>query len=208
MASGTIATVASVGGVTVSATITKTGDHPNVYGDSINNIPLPAGKSVSSWVKTDADTAAGDLASGHGYSNGKHDFFWTTAGVAKARYDVDVTFTNDTMAIDSGTGDAFPDTAVTDVICTEVVQINTAIDGDAVKMLVLNATCVASVYFEDTDDAEVAQFDLAADAPYTWHDTSGVTNPVTGNPITVCFASNGSTTAGILTILSLEDSTP
>lgn len=208
MATGTLTIVASVGGIQVMQTITKTGDHPNVYGDNNTNIALPAGKAVSSWVKTDADTAAGSLTAGHGYSTGKMDFFWTTSGVAKCRYDVDVTVSTNDLTIDGGVGDDFPETGVTDVIATTPVQINTAIDGDNIKMLVMNSDVVASAYFEDASGDSIAQFDLAADEPYVWHDTSILANPMTGDPITVAFVSNGTATAGTITILSLEDSTP
>lgn len=208
MATGTLSVVASIGGIIAQEVITKTADHANVYGGDGINIPLPAGKSVSNWVKTDADTAAGDLDPGHGYSTGKMDVFWTTAGVAKCRYDVDVIVTTNALALDLGTGDDFPETGVTDVIVCEVVQINTAIDGDTVKLLVITSTTITSVYFEDTGGSAIMQRDLAADDIYTWHDTSGDSNPMTGNPITVCYASNGSLTAGVLVILALEDSTP
>jgi len=204
MATGTLATVASIGGITVNETIRKTGDHPNVY----SGIALAAGKSASAWVKTDADTAACNLTAGHGYSSGKMDVFWTTAGVPKCRYDVDVTVSVNALALDGGAGDDFPESAVTDVVVTVVQQVNTAIDGDAAVMLVLHSTVAASVYFEDADGDSIAQFDLVADEPSTWHDTSGLTNPITGDPITVAFVSNGTTTAGVLTIMTLEDSTP
>ena len=204
MATGTLAIVGSVGGVTVQNTITETGDHPNVYGDANTQIPLTAGKAATDWVKTDADTAACNLAEGHGYSTGKMDVFWTGG----CRYDVDVTVTVNALALDGGVGDDFPASATTTVVVTTPQQINTAIDGDNVQMLVINSTVTASVYFEDADGDSIAQFDLVANTPYTWTQSSGAANPLTGDPITVCYASNGTTTAGVLTILSLEDSTP
>src|SRR5690349_1655283 len=36
----------------------------------INEIPLPVGNVVTSWVKTDADTAACNLSAGHGKTSG------------------------------------------------------------------------------------------------------------------------------------------
>ena len=207
MATGTLTVVAALGGVTVQNTITKTFDHANTYGDGNTLIALAAGKAATDWVNTDADTAACNLAADHGYTSGKMDVFWTT-GSGGARYDVDVTVSTNALALDGGVGDDFVASSDATVVVTEVQQVNTAIDGDAVKLLILNSTVTASVYFEDADGDSIAQFDLVANEPSTWHDTSGLVNPVTGDPITVSFVSNGTTTAGVLTILSGEDSTP
>lgn len=204
MATGTLTIVANVGGVTIQKVITETGDHPNVYGDSNTEIPLAAGKAASDWVKTDADTAACNLAPGHGYSTGKMDVFWDVG----MRYDVDVTVTGDALALDGGVGDDFPATAEDTVFVCTVQQINTAIDGDEVQLLTINSTQRGSVYFEDVDGDSIKQIELLADNPYAYAQSSGEASPLTGDPITVCFASNATATAGVLTILSLEDSTP
>jgi len=200
MATGTLAVVGTIGGVTVAKTITETGDHPNPYAD----ITLAAGKAASAWVWTDANTAACNLTAGHGYVTGKADVYWTGG----MRYDVDMVVSNNALALDGGTGDNFPANGnLTVVVCTPQ-QINTAIDGDAVRLLFINSTVRASVYFEDADGHSIKQIELTADNPYTYAQSSGDASPLTGDPITVCFASNGTTTAGTLNILSLEDSTP
>ena len=200
MSQGTVAIVATVGTRTLQKNITESYDHPNTY----EEIPLLAGKAASDWVKTDGDTAACNLATSHGYTSGKADVYWDGG----MRYDVDMTVDIDALTLDSGVGDDFPDTATTGVVVCKVQQINTAIDGDMVKLFVVNATQRASVYFEDDAGAGVLQIDLEADNPYMWNVTSGQTNPLTGNPIAVCWASNGSTTAGVIDVLSGEDSTP
>jgi len=201
MATGTIPVTPACGGKSVNRTISKTFDHPNNYED----IALAAGKAVTEWVKTDADTAACSLATGHGYSSGKMDVYWS-GGV---RYDVDGTVDGDSLSLDGGSGDDFPDSATTGVVVCTPQQINAAIDGDNVAMIVADSTQRAHLYFEDSDGAEVGTIEVeTANEPYIWHDTSGFTNPLTGNPATVCYASNGSTTAAVLNILSGEDSTP
>ncbi len=204
MPDGTLSIVATVGGVGINKQITKTGDHIAVYGNGVDEIVLTAGKAATDWVKTDADTAACNLAPGHGYSTGKMDVFWDVG----SRYDVDVTVTTNALALDGGVGDDFPESAETTVVVCTPQQINTAIDGDALKLLVITATVKASVYFEDVGDASIMHRDLVANEPYTWHDTSEDANPMTGNPITVCFASNGTIVAGVLTIQAVVDSTP
>jgi len=202
MATGTLAIVAVIGGKSINQTITKTFDHPNPYVD----IPLPAGKAVTSWVKGAGDDAATcNLPADHGYVDGKMDVFWTGG----RRYDVDGTIVTNALTLDGGTGDAFPASASADVVVCTPIQINTAIDGDQVAMMIVNCTQRASLYFEDADGDSIAHLDIsAANEPYTWHDTSNLTNPLTGDPIVVCFASNGSTTAAVLDISTGEDSTP
>ena len=205
MATGTITSVVSIGGVTIQSTVTQTGDHINNYGDANTVISLPVAQLATAWVKTDADTAACNLTTGHGFTTGKMDVFWDVG----SRYDVDVTVTVDAMALDGGVGDDFPATAEDTCVLAEVTQINTQIDGDEVQMFAIHSTQKGSAYFEDTGGALVARFELVSDEVQTWNTDSGVANPLTGNPITVCFALNGSTsTAAIITILGLEDSTP
>lgn len=200
MSQGSIAVVATLGTRSLSKTITETFDHPNTY----EEIPLAAGKAASDWVKTDANTAACNLTAGHGYTSGKADVYWT----AGMRYDVDMAVSTNALALDGGTGDDFPESAATDVVVCKVQQINTAIDGDNVKLFVVNSTQRASAYFEDAAGDSIQQIDLVADNPYVWNSTSGQTNPLTGDPIAVCYASNGTTTAAVLDILVGEDSTP
>jgi len=201
---GTLALVASVGGVTLQKTIIETGDHPNVYGDGQTDITLAAGKAVTAWVKTDANTAACNLPGSHGYSNGKFDVFWTGG----SRYDVDGLITVNALALDGGTGTDFPESADASVIVCPPQTINTEIDGDNIKLLLINCTKRSSVYFEDGTGDSIKRYELVADQPITYAQSSGGASPLTGDPITVCYASNGTITAGVLTILSLEDSTP
>jgi hypothetical protein len=184
----------------ISATITETGgDHPNNY----EAIPLLAGKAATDWVKTDGDTAACNLAGGHGYSSGKADVFWDGG----MRYQVDMTVTVNALALDGGTGDDFPDSDnLTVVVCTPQ-QINTAIDGDLIKMLGINSTKRGSVYFKAGASA-IKQIELGANAPYTYYASSGDASPLTGSPVTICWASNGTIEAGVIDILCLEDATP
>jgi hypothetical protein len=202
MATGTLSIVASVGGRTLQKTISEEFDHPNTY----EEIPLAGGQAVTSWVKTDADTAECVLSDDHGYSSGKFDVFWTGG----MRYDVDGTVTVNALALDSGSGDDFPASASEDVVVCPHQQINTAIDGDEIQLLVINSTTRAHLHFEDSGGSTVKDLELSSDSPFTWSTSSSDNDnsPLTGNPITVCYASCGATTAGVLDILSGEDATP
>lgn len=190
-------------------------DHTNVY-----EVSLPAGKTVTNWVKTDADTAACDLPSGHGYSNGKFDVYWSSGGTNYRRYNVDGTISTNALSLDGGTGSDFPASATSGVVCVKCVEISTAIDGDDVAIFGVffrNASDTSArghISFKDSGNAIIAQYDLVeVDNNATGCDVSysgtGAAAQLTGNPITYCHASNSSTTAAAtLYVLVGEDTTP
>lgn len=204
MATGTLTIVASVGGTTVQKTITETGDHPNVYGDGQTLIAMAAGKAATAWVYTAANNAACNIAGGHGYADPVLDVFWNGG----LRWNCTVAITGNALVLTGGTGDNFPANATNTVVVCERQQINTAIDGDYVQLLCINMTQRGSVAFEDANQVSIKKIELLADSPYIYAQSGGEASPLTGDPIVVCFASNGSASAGVLTILSLEDSTP
>lgn len=182
---------------------------------AVYEVSLPAGKLVTSWVKTDADTAAANLPAGHGYATGKFDVYFA----AGMRYGVDGTVTGDAIALDGGTGTDFPATAAADVVVTRQVEIATAIDGDNVKLFGVffrstDTDAVGHVDFQDVGDASIEALDLAeVDNAATGMDhaygTTAAVALLTGNPITHAAASNGSSTAAAtIFILCGIDATP
>lgn len=214
-ANATFTISAQIGGKTIYKTITKSSDHPNPYID----YTLPAGKTVTSWVKTDADTAACVLPGSHGLSSGKFDCYWTESGVAKQRHGVDGTVTVNALALDGGTGDDFPASATADVVVNSQYAITVQSDGDKAVALCICADfssaatiTEASKYLhycgldlQDDGDATVKFFHLPPDEPVIWWTYCTYTNPLTGAVIESAKASNGSATlAAVLSILILE----
>lgn len=194
MPSGLYAVSVSAGGVSISQTLTRTGD-----GSIGTQVTLPAGATLTSWVKTDANTAAGNLSGGHGLSNGTYDFHWYEAGVYKNRYGVPVTISTNAVSADGGSGDDFPATATTGVVMTLPVTINILIDGDELELLAIcaestssSSTSDAHVLFEDAAGDDIAELDLAANTPLIYDIAGGASNPFTGDVIVSCKASNGS----------------
>lgn len=196
----------SLGGLSIQPPpIQRTFDHPNPY-----SITLPAAKPITSWVKTDANTAGGNLPSGHGWGNGNFDVYWTGG----QRLGVPGTISTNALTLDGGAGDDFPDSANTTVVVVPQTVINTAIDGDAIKIIgimleSLDSAAIGTVEFFDADDDKIATVELAKDDPTIIDVEGGATNPFTGDAITYALASQSSTTQpGTLKILSGEDSTP
>lgn len=208
MAQGSYGLSVSIGGVSVQKSIVRTADHPNPY-----ELMLPAAKGpLTSWVKTDANTASGNLPSGHGYSNGQFDVYWTGG----KRLDVAGTISADALSLDGGAGDDFPASANATVVAYPQVTINTAIDGDAIKLAALSLEYVdaaaasrGNLLFEDASDDDIASIAVVGNSPLVYDIEGGQANPFTGDPITACRASHENLTlAATLKIVSLEDSTP
>lgn len=201
-----------LGGSTISSTVTRTGDHNALYRVET----IAAGKTVTAWVKTDANTAACNLPGGHGYSNGNFDVYWTAGGVNYVRYGVPGTISTNALSLDGGAGTDFPASATSGVVVCKQTTINTNIDGDNCEALVIHAATVDTANrnpvhldFLDGTTATVGQMLIKANETYIRDIDGGDTNVITGNVITSCKVSNGGTTdITVLTIGSLEDSTP
>ena len=201
----------AAGGVSLQRTVNRTGD-----GAIGSQVTLPVGKAISDWVKTDANTAAGNLAGGHGWSSGTYDFHWYESDVYKNRYGVTVTITTNAVAADGGSGDDFPASATSGIVMTPPVTINVLIDGDELEILGRladatrdSSTADAHLLFEDSAGDDIAELDLAANEPRIYDIAGGATNPFTGDVIISCKASNGSSSEALtLKIVGVYDSTP
>lgn len=194
---GSMSVIVSIPGNAISQVVTKTADHSNNYVD----IVLP----IATEMLTFLQAGTGTLSPGHGLSTGTYDVYWADG----VRYGVAVTIvTNAVTVMAGGAGDSLPVDATT-VNISEQVDINVATDGDAIVMMSMNATKRSNIDFLDVGDASIEAIELLANEPFVWHNTNGITNPFTGNPITSAVASNGdATAAATITILILEDSTP
>lgn len=209
MPTGTLAFVMSIGGMAIKNNpITKTAD-----GTVTREVSIPPGKSGSLTTRTGDGAGVITLAAGHGIAAlAVVDIYWTGG----ARYgvtidslggvgDIELTFDDTPTA----SGDALPgkDTAV---VVSPRVTVNVPIDGDAVEMFGVHSTQRGQVTFFSAAEAAIAQFTFAAaENVESWYSGSAAANPLTGDPITYAEASNASpTVAAMLTILSLEDSTP
>lgn len=192
-----------------------------VSGDQLIDlsVSLAAGKTVTSWVKTDANTAACDLPGGHGYSNGKFDVYWTDSGTEKRRYGVDGTISTNALSLDGGSGDDFPASATSGVVVCKQTIINLAIDGDNVDIIGFCIDVAASTghgsrltFFDAITaggSAVGSGLYLSPNEPQIYHIDAGVTNPLTGSPILSLTASNGDATySATLKIQGIQDVTP
>jgi hypothetical protein len=200
-------------GVTVSAAGVNIAKSSVITSDSASGleVTLPVAHALSAWVKTDADTAAGNLTAGHGKATGTYDVYWTGG----KRVGVGVTITVNACALEGGTGTDFPATADATVVICEQVPVNVAIDGDELEMLAVSLeytdSAAASVGYIDclsAAPASIETVDLVANTPQVWTSTAAQAK-FTGDPITDITASHSNTTlAATLKLVIMQDATP
>lgn len=171
------------------------------HGNNSFSAPLTPAKALSSWVKTDANTAAGNLAGGHGLATGVFDVYWTSGGGGMRR-DVDVTITTNACALDGGTGDDFPASAdSTVVLAPRTLLTGFSLDGDnaqivavgmsSTDLLLVNA---GRVGFYDADDDEISNCEITCNGDPNVNDVyAGEANRYTGDVITYAYASTAYT---------------
>ena len=195
---------------TINKSVVRTADDPIGL-----EVTLLAGKPVTAWVKTDANTAACNFAAGHGQTDGLFDVYWSGG----YRYGVTGTITTNALALDGGTGTDFPASATENIVVCKQQIINKAIDGDNVAIIGFAIDVAASTGY----GSRLTFFDaltgggsavgsgilLAPNAPLIIDVTGGSTNLLTGSPILSLTASNGDATyAAMLKIQGVQDVTP
>lgn len=198
----------STGGVTIQKAINRTADS----GIPPHDITLPAAKAVTAWVKTDANTAGCNLPSGHGYTDGNFDVYWTGG----ARYGVPGTISTDALTLDGGSGTDFPASANTTVVVCRQVAIDTLIKGDALGIIGIsleyadsNSTKIGRLDMLDSGPASIVALNLLANAPQVFDIEGGAVNVFSGNPIVAMKAShNDASNAANLKVIGIQDGTP
>lgn len=200
---------ASIGGVSISRTISRTGSGVIAVEET-----LPAAKAGTLTTRTDDNTGEATLSGGHGITDGMIvDVYWS-GGV---RYGMTVgTVASNVVPIDLGAGDVLPAQA-TAITLVQQVPITVSIDGDNVKHITFSIettdtslTTKGHILFEDAAGDDIAEIDLTANEPQQYDIQGGaITNPFTGDPITIIRATNAnSSVAATLKIVGVYDATP
>jgi hypothetical protein len=188
MGLGTHVETLTVGSWLIQRNVEKTADNEVHHGGAASPITLTPGKTVTSWVKTDADTAACDLPASHGQTDGKFDVYDSTGAII--RYGVDGTIVANALSLDGGTGSDFPESATVGIVVCKQQQVNISIDGDLAEMVGFLSTVSAHCECQDASADVIRAFSLDPGEPDMW-DSEEATNPYTGDPITKVLVSNG-----------------
>ena len=150
---------------------------------------IPAAKAVTDWVKTDANTADGNLPAGHGFTDGKFDVFWDGG----KRYGLDGTIVTNALTLDGGEGDDFPATADETVVVCPQTALDLTFDGDNLVLIGAISTRDGLLLFRDSGGTLVGNpVELLANVPWGWATGRG-TNPLAGNAVASGSISNSST---------------
>lgn len=178
-------------------------------------ISLPVAKAASAWVKTDSDTAACNLTAGHGIVTGKVDVYWTGG----SRYGVDCTVSTNALALDLGSGDAYPATANATVVIAQQVTITFNLVSTALKFLALvnknisDTTGKVSADIQTSAPASLVRYLLpyekvAGGLAAIVDVANGDTNPISGTAATIRASNSSITYAATLLAYALYDATP
>ena len=106
-----------------------------------------------------------------------------------------------------GYGDNLP-IATSALVVKKQQVVNMVFDPTALKVVRVMATVRGHIEWIDESDVSVMGQELIANEPWEWKSGQGITNPLTGDPIKEVRISNGTTTAGTISIGVLHDSTP
>lgn len=204
MPTSTITVTGSVGGITIQGTVSRTAE-----GQISQEVSLPAADAgmLTARVSDSEGTLTMDDA-GHGISTGDIvDVYWE-GGV---RYGMTVgTVSGTSVPIGGvggpGAGDPLPaqDTPVTADV---QVVVNTDFDGDDLEIIDVMSTRRGHIDFQDSGSASLHATELKANEPWWWISDTGITNPLSGNPVDKAVVSNGdSQNAATLKIGVLYDS--
>lgn len=200
MSQASINVVANVLGQTTAVQISRSQDGAGQWTPQV-----AAGHAGSLTTRTGNTDGVATLSPGHGIQSAdKVDVFWTGG----RRYNCTATVSGNAVTIASGGGDNLPaqDTAV--VVCKHQV-VNAAFTPGDVLVLLVTTDRRASIVFADAGGAVLLALDLGAGECCLWWSNSGITRPMTGNPVAAIWVGNGdSAAAANITVSAIYDSTP
>lgn len=161
-------------------------------GANQKNPSVPAAKTGTMSVRTDADTGVAAVTAGHGFITGnKLDVFWSGG----QRRGMTATVSSNNVTLDGGTGDALPPITTPLTVMKPVSEV-LAITAADLKGLLVSSPKPGFVTFLDDADAVVFAVSITeANGGYSWYYGSGVTNPLASDVATVLFSHNDSSAA-------------
>jgi hypothetical protein len=196
MPTGMINIVASIAGLSIQASRTRTAS-----GQISHEVTIPAAKTGTLTTRTDDDEGIFTLAAGHGLVvDDVIDVYW--AGGIRYGMKVSAVNGNDVTAGGvggPGAGDVLPDQG-TAVTVSKQVTVDTDFDGDKLEMIVVANTAQANTKrahfdFQDSGGLSLKAQELAGADPWDWSADTSIANPLAGNPVDRVKLSNGDSAA-------------
>lgn len=187
----TLKMITSLGGKTGNSQIVAEGD-----GIISKSVTLDPAKTGNLTTRTDANTGALTMVTGHGITTAARlDVYWTGG----CRYGMTVgTVATNSVPIDGGAGDVLPadESAITAMVPSEEVF---AVDGDDVVGLEIYSTVYGTIILADGSDASLLVKQIGGSAntdqkAYAWFEDRDPVNPIAGDTVAAVFFSHGSST--------------
>jgi hypothetical protein len=183
----------TIGGQTFSATATATDE--TFLRSSVNASQLNTPLTGTVSVKTDANTGTLAVAT-HGIADSsKVDVYWA---LGNRRGMTTSAAETGTFVVDGGAGDDLPVATTAITVCIQK-NLDLAFDGDEMAMLAVQTSTAGQATFYSGADAELLNCDLAAGNAYLWSSGTGITRPITGDPVSY-IALTSQATAGTFEI--------
>lgn len=177
MASAVITVQAQIGGISINANNTLTGNSQESC-----EATLAAAHTGSLGTRTDANTGIVTMSAGHGITDGKVVVSWTSGGVRKSRVNMDATVVDNAVTIDGGDGDDLPAQGE-DVEVAMQTDLAAAFDGDDLLAIAANSSRDATAKLYDSGGAVLATVEMFAGSAWYWMSGMGTSSPITGNAV-------------------------
>jgi hypothetical protein len=185
MPTATINVSASVAGLSIQSSITRT-----ATGNGGQEVSVAAAKTGTLSTRTDDNTGVVTLAADHGIvSADVVDVYWSGG----LRYGMTATVVSNDATLDGGAGTALPAQGTAVTVCKQTT-LDCDFDGDKLEAIVVSANKRCSVVFEDSTNAVLKALEIVNE-PWTWAADTGIAAQITGNPVDEVKVSNGDSTA-------------
>ena len=179
--------IISVGGVTMTSTVTRTADAQIGVDPS-----LPAAKSGALTTRTGDSAGTMTLESGHGIQTGDVIEVYWEGGM---RYRVTVgTVSGTSVPFSAGSGDALPAQG-TSVTASKHTELDIDVEASRVKWFSVQCDKPACLHLYDDTDTLILSLPLPAGEDWTWRSGGTVANPFGDNAIAKALASQSSSSA-------------
>lgn len=169
--------------VTINSVEYRRDDTVTSDGLTEQSVTVPAAKTGTLTVRTDANTGSLTMAGGHGITTGqKLSIFWS--GGSRSNVTAGTVATN-VVPIDLGSGDDLPD-AATEITAMVATSVPFAVTGDDIESLGVNCPNAASgwVVFKASGTIVKEYQILPGEKAHAWADGLGIDNPLAGATVT------------------------
>jgi hypothetical protein len=193
MAMGTIQTIISAGGISISSSVSKAANGTIGQDPTLN-------AANAGDLTTRTDNTSGVLTmddSNHGITNAAiFDLHWVNSEVPQCAYGcVADSVAGNSIGFNVTGGDVLP-AANTAINAQLVTTVDVDFDGDLLEMIAIGANVAAHVTFRDAGDNVLMARTIGANAAWQWAKNNGDNNPLTGNAVAYVEASCGSAANG------------